>query len=204
VHVVVAGDAEPVGHPEVMQQRPGILPPPHDMSAAPRVLVAELRDLLGEAACAEVCAELLAGAEPGRFRGELAYLGGKGGLRVPDDTWKGYWARVWGARGLLYVWAPSAAATVVAGLADPHWRVAEMCLKVSALRELAAAGDPATALAQHDLPRVRATAVRALGLLGDTEHVVRVRATEDDEDSAVRRAAELALRRMTERLDMEA
>lgn len=166
-------------------------------------MLAELRDLLGEDECADVCAALLSGAEPERFRGELAYLGGKGGQRVPDGTWKLYWARVWGARGLLYVWAPSAEPTVVAGLADPHWRVAEMCLKVSALREIAAAGDPATALAEHDLPRVRATAVRALGLLGDTEHVATVRAAEADEDSAVRRAAGLALRRLARRLDRE-
>lgn len=164
-------------------------------------MLAQLRDLLGQDECADVCAALLSGAEPELFRGELAYLGGGGGLRVPDNTWKAYWARVWGARGLLYVWAPPAAASVVAGLDDPHWRVAEMCLKVSALRELAAAGDPATVLAEHDLPRVRATAVRALGLLGDTEHLGAVRAAEDDEEASVRRAADLALRRLRERLD---
>lgn len=187
-----------------MDPKPRALPPPRDLRAAPRLMLAQLRDLLGEAACVEVCAALLEGAEPAIFRSELAYLGGGGGLRVPDGTWKLYWARVWGARGLLYVWAPSAEPPVVRGLADSHWRVAEMCLKVSALREIAAAGDPATRLVEHHLPRVRATAVRALGLLGDTEHVAVVRAAGADDESSVRRAVELALRRLAERLDVEA
>jgi HEAT repeat protein len=77
-----------------------------------------------------------------------------------------------------------------------------MCLKVSALRELAEAGDPAVPLTEHQLPRVRANAVRTLGLVGDTEHVDAVAAVLDDEDPLPRRAADLAMRRITARLDL--
>lgn len=164
--------------------------------------MAGLRDLVGEAACVQVCAVLLSGADPEQYRGQLAYLGGRPGRGWPNAGWRPYWPRVWGARGLLYVWDSSAIEAVVAGLADPHWRVADMCLKVSALREVAAAGDPAVGLARHELARVRATAVRTLGLVGDTEHVPAVRAAADDEDSSVRRAAELALERQRQRLDL--
>jgi HEAT repeat protein len=175
---------------------------PSDPAAPPRVLVAELVDLIGEAACAGLCAALLSGTDPALHADELGYLGGRPGPHVLDGSWSPYWARVWGARGLLYVWAPSAAAAVVAGLGDPHWRVAEMCLKVSGKRELAEAGDPATRLALHELTRVRATAVRTLGLVGDTEHLDTVVVSLDDEDSQVRRTARLALERLTLRLDI--
>lgn len=164
--------------------------------------MATLRDLVGEAECAELCVALLAGADPADYRGELAYLGGTGGALVPEGGWKLYWVRVWGARGLLYVWAPSAEPAVTAGLGDEHWRVAEMCLKVATLQGIAGAAEPACRLATHELPRVRAQAVRALGTLGDTEHVDTVRAAVDDEESVVCRAAERALTRLRERLDL--
>lgn len=182
--------------------RHGTLPPPRDLHAVPRVLVAQLRDLVGEPAAVEACVGLLSGGDLRSFLAELRYLGGPGGAMIPDGGWKPYWARVWAARGLLYVWAPGASATVVAGVGDPHWRVAEMCLKVSAMRELAAAGDPSVWLLRHELPRLRATAVRVLGIVGDTEHVDTVRAATDDEDAAVRRSAGLALERIVRRLDL--
>ena len=157
---------------------------------------------MGEPAAAELCAALLSGGDPETYRAALLYLGGPAGQRVPDESWKLYWSRVWGGRGLLYVWAPSAASAVVSGLTDSHWRVAEMSLKVSALREIAEAGDPAIRLADHELPRVRANAVRTLGVVGDTEHVEVVVQAQDDPESLVRRAAELALRRLRDRLDL--
>ena len=86
-------------------------------------------------------------------------------------VWHDYWLRTWGARGLLHVWDDAATDAVVAGLADEHWRPAEMCLKVAARHEVAGAGDGAAALADHELPRVRAAAMRALAVAGDTEHV---------------------------------
>lgn len=184
-----------------MAHRRTSLPPPTSR-LAPRVAVARLAELLGDVECVQACARLLEGADPEDYRGELAYLGGTGGALVPGGGWKLYWARVWGARGLLYVWAPSAEPTVVAGLSDEHWRVAEMCLKVSAARGMAAAGEHARLLARHELARVRTQAVRALGVVGDTEHVETVRLAADDGELAVRRAAERALARMQQRLDL--
>ena len=62
-----------------------------------------------------------------------------------------------------------------------------MCLKVTARHEVAGAGDGAAALADHELPRVRAAAMRALAVAGDTEHVDVVRDRLDDPDETVRR-----------------
>lgn len=178
------------------------LPPPADLAAPPRVLVGRLAEVVGEAAAVDVCVALLGGADGGGYAAELPYLAGRPAAGYLDGTWAPYWSRVWGARGLLYVWEGRAARSVVAGLGDPAWRVAEMCLKVSALRELAEAGDDATVLVRHELPRVRLNAVRTLGLVGDTEHVAAVRAHLDDGDPLVRRAADLALQRLTTRLDL--
>ena len=88
------------------------------------------------------------------------------------------------------------------GLGDEHWRPAEMCLKVAARRELADAAELALPLTDHDLSRVRANAVRLLGVVGDTDHVAVVRAGLDDADPQVRRASGLALERMVARLDL--
>lgn len=178
------------------------LPPPTDVTASPKVLIGELRELVGESAVVTMCLELLQGAPADDFRDELWYFAAQAAPGVLDGVWQPYWTRVWGARGLLYVWDPAAGPAVVAGLADPAWRVAEMCLKVASLRELAEAGNPAVALTVHELPRVRANAVRTLGLVGDTEHVDAVEAVLDDEDPLPRKAASLAMRRLTARLDL--
>ena len=180
------------------------LPPPGDLDAPVRELVAELAHLLGEAAAVDLCVDLLAGADPAEHAHALPYLAGSPAYAVLDGSWRDYWARTWGARGLLYVWRDSAAGAVVAGLDDEHWRPAEMCLKVAAARELAAASGGAVRLARHELPRVRGCALRVLGRAGDTEHVAVVRAGLDDEHADVRRAAALALERMVARLDLPA
>ena len=52
-------------------------------------------------------------------RGSAAPSGG------PD-----YWARVWGARGLLHIGPPARAEIVLDALSDESWRVREMSLKV--------------------------------------------------------------------------
>jgi hypothetical protein len=170
---------------------------------SPRDLLARLAAHVGEARAAQLCAELLAAAEPGDHAETVLYLGGDAGRSVLEGTrgWKPYWSRVWGARGLLYVWDDSAADAVLDGLDDPAWRVAEMCLKVAASRGLPA-GDGAVRLADHELPRVRAAAVRALGAAGDVEHVAAVHAATDDEAEEVRRAAVRALEQMSARLDL--
>lgn len=155
----------------------------------------------------DCCAALLQG-EPPETRPQIAVGLSAHGTSVEQLRSSGYgadhWWRTWGARGLLYVWAPSAAPAVVHGLADPEWRPAEMSLKVAALREIAEAVDAAVDLAGHERGRVRAAAVRALGLVGDTEHVPSVRTALEDDDAQVRRAAGLALERMVDRLDLPA
>ena len=55
---------------------------------------------------------------------------------------------------------------------------------------------------RHDLPRVRATAARALGGCGDSEHLAAVRRLLADPDPDVRRAAARALERLERRLDL--
>jgi hypothetical protein len=171
------------------------LAPPEDPRAAPRDLLAALRHEIGEAMAAECCVELLAGADAADFADVLPYLGG-------NLDWPDYWPRVWGARGLLYVWTESASSVVVAGLTDPAWRVVENCLKVSTQHELSGAGSAAVGLTGHHLARVRAQAVRTLAAVGDTEHVAAVAALADDPEPTVRAATERAMTRLIERLDL--
>jgi HEAT repeat protein len=159
----------------------------------------------GEHRVVEVCAALLEGEPPESFPRIAVGLAGHG-RSIEELRSNGYaqdyWWRTWGGRGLLYVWSDSAAPAVLRGLGDEHWRPAEMCLKVAARHELAEAAEGAVPLAGHDLPRVRANAVRLLGIVGDTEHVAVVRAGLEDPHTDVRRAAGLALERMVVRLDL--
>lgn len=182
------------------------LPPPRDVEAPVPELVAELAGHLGRTATAALCVGLLQGADREHHLAELPYLTGlpfeDGSPRRDPSSWPDHWVRSWGARGLLHLWDESASAAVVAGLADEHWRPAEMCLKVAARHEVAGAGDGAVALSTHELPRVRAQAMRALGAVGDTEHVAAVRDRLDDADEEVRRQAARALERLSARLDL--
>lgn len=178
-------------------------------STPPRPSVREAVEALvataGEPRVVEVAASLVDGAPPEEAPDIAVRLSGHGAT-TPDELramgFRGYWWPTWGARTLLYAWAPSAAPSVVRGVGHEHWRPAEMCLKVAGRRELAAAADGAVELAGHDLSRVRAVALRTLGLVGDTEHVRAVRSGLDDPDPQVRRAAGLALERMVTRLDL--
>ncbi len=179
---------------------------PADLTARPAVLVGQLEQAIGTRAAAELCADLLAGAgaqtEP--YAAALPYLAGRSGVAFAAGDWSeaDYWPRVWGARGLRYVWVDDVAPAVLAGLGDTSWRVAEMCVKVAGQRGIGAAGEAAAILADHDLPRVREAAVRALGDIGDTEHVNVVRDARVDTNPAVRRAAARALSVMVARLDI--
>lgn len=177
------------------------LPLPVDLTAPPGVLVADYAARVGELAAVDACVDLLEGADPVGYADVLPHLAGRPGASYFVGGWRDYWPRIWGARGLLYVWDDAATDAVLAGLGDAAWRVAEMCLKVSALRELPA-GDDAVRLSGHELPRVRAAALRALGAAGDVEHVDAVRNARDDETEQVRRAAARALDRMEARLDL--
>jgi hypothetical protein len=127
-----------------------------------------------------------------RDRGFLA------GGRPPGNA---YWARVWAARALRYVWADSAAPAVVAALEDEHWRVREMAAKVVRDREIGEAGDRLAELLSDGTPRVRAAAARALGAVGEGEHGDALRTASADRDVTVARAAGSALRVMSRRLD---
>ena len=182
------------------------LPPPRDPEAPVARLIVELAAHLGVPAFVAVCTELMGGAPRAAHLEELRYLTGHevgpGSPVLDEAVWAPYWTRAWGARGLLYVWDDSASEAVVTGLRDEHWRPAETCLKVTARHEVAGTADGAAALATHDLPRVRAQAMRALGVVGDTEHVEVVRATLDDDELGVRRHAVRALERMAARLDL--
>ncbi len=182
------------------------LPRPRDLDAHVGDLVAELAAHLGGPAVVDVCCRLLAGAPREDHLDELRYLAGRsfdaGDQALDPDVWPDYWLRTWGARGLLYVWDDEATDAVIAGLADDHWRPAEMCLKVATRHEVGGAGDAAAALTTHELPRVRGHALRALGAVGDTEHVAAVEARLDDEDPDVRRQAARALERLRDRLDL--
>ncbi len=181
----------------------GELPARPSERESPRDLLARLAAHVGEARAAGLCADLLAAGSPHEQPETLLYLGGTAGRAVLEGTggWKPYWSRVWAARGLLYVWDDSASPAVLAGLGDPAWRVAEMCLKVSARRDLPA-GDEAVGLARHELPRVRAAALRALGAAGDVEHLPAVRHALHDDAEEVRAAAARALDRLRSRLDL--
>ena len=148
--------------------------------------------------------DLLVGADPWSHAEVLPYLAGKGpaaGLLAGD--WPLLWARFWGSRGLLRVWDESAVPAVVAALDDPEWRPAEGALRVAARHEVAEAADGAVRLSRHELPRVRATALRVLGAAGDIEHVEPVLDALEDPDADVRRSAARALRRMVPRLHLD-
>jgi len=179
-------------------------PEPGERPVAARIK--ELDALVGRGRLVEVCVDLLEGAERTAYVPELRYLTGHSwGPDDPirDDTvWKDYWVRTWGARGLLYCWHDSATGAVVDGLGDEHYRPAEMCLKVCAKYDVAGSGPGAAALTRHELPRVRANAVRTLGVVGDTEHVEDVLAVLHDPEEWVREHAARAYTRMARRLDL--
>lgn len=164
-------------------------------------LIVERAERIGRDRFVAVCVALLGGAPRERYVEELRALTGH--AWNPGDAvfgWPDCWGRVWGARGLLHVWDDAATEAVVAGLADPHWRPAETCLKVVAQHEVVGAGDGATVLARHALPRVRAQAVRCLASVGDSEHAEAIRAALSDADAEVRRQARRALGSLEERL----
>jgi len=112
-----------------------------------------------------------------------------------------YWARVWAARALRYVWRDSASAAIVNALHDEQWRVREMSAKVVADYEVADSADRLVALLDDDVPRVRKAAVFALATVAEGEHADAIRALLDDAHPAVARAAAAALATLSGRLD---
>jgi hypothetical protein len=182
------------------------LPPPEPGDRPIAARIRELDSVVGRERFVEVCIDLLEGADRTAYVPELRYLTGHSW--EPDDpvrdpeVWRDYWVRTWGARGLLYCWHDSATRSVVTGLADDHYRPAEMCLKVSAKYDVAGTGPGAALLTRHELPRVRQNAVRTLGVVGDTEHVDAVLAVLHDPEEWVREHAARAYAHMARRLDL--
>lgn len=127
--------------------------------AHPRVLLAAAAEQLGPAQVVAWCCRLASG-EDRATDPDLAWLGG-------SEDWPAYWRRVWGARGLLYVWDDSAGvvAALAAAVGDEHWRVREMALKVVRARRLQQLDSQVVAALADGHPRVRAAATRALAAL---------------------------------------
>jgi hypothetical protein len=167
---------------------------------------------LGRAQFTRWCADVLSGA-----CGMDELFGGHG----PDPRWLtgpawadwdsaaqwtgrdfDYWPRVWAARSLLHQWDPAAAGAVCAGLDDAHWRLREMCAKVTARHEVADAADACARLASADsVPRVRVAALRALATVGEAEHAPAVAAALADTDPAVAGRAVQARAALERRLE---
>lgn len=85
----------------------------------------------GKAAVVAGCRELLAGREADPRL--ILALGGRparwaAGFDEPAGP--AYWLRVWGARGLLWVWDDEATPSILAALNDDAWRVREMATRV--------------------------------------------------------------------------
>lgn len=152
------------------------------------------------------CLDLLAGADRTMYVDELRCLTGHawepGDSVFSSSSWPDYWVRSWGARGLLHVWDERATDAIVAGLADEHWRPAEMCLKVAARHDVVGSADGAAQLSTHGLPRVRIQALRALAVVGDVEHYGAVLAAQSDDQADVRRQAQRTAEAMRSRLDL--
>jgi HEAT repeat protein len=174
----------------------------------PKDRFADTAGRLGAARTAAWCADLLTGAarwDDGKHPsidllsnpGSEKFLASRG-----DDT-NDYWARVWAARGLRYVWTPDASPAVVQALRDRAWRVREMAAKVARQRELGEAGDALAGLLTDDTTRVRAAAAAALGAVGEAEHAEAIRAATSDPEASVRVAAARALDELRRRLDRD-
>ena len=189
-----------------MIDRVGSLPAPEPGDRPVAERIRELDALVGRGRFVEVCCDLLGGADRSAYVAELRYLTGHawepGDPVLDEAVWKDYWVRTWGARGLLHCWSDAATDAVVAGLGDEHYRPAEMCLKVAARHDVAGSGPGAARLATHELARVRSAALRALAVVGDTEHAAVVAGLLDDPEEQVRADAARAYQRMARRLDL--
>ena len=126
-----------------------------------------------EAACADLgrddvvagCLDLLAGREVAASL--IQTLGGHAGDRtIESSPSQRYWLRVWATRGLLWAWDDSiaqwATPSLLAALADDAWRVREMAAKVVARHLVADAFPVVVGLRADPVPRVRASAARAV------------------------------------------
>ena len=123
----------------------------------------------GRAAVVDGCVALLEGRP---VDAELvAALGGPAASWAATGEGRDPWLRVWGARGLLWLWDPSATGPLTVALDDESWRVREMAAKVVARHEVDDALEAVAALARDTVPRVRAAAARALARLSGADGI---------------------------------
>jgi hypothetical protein len=119
----------------------------------------------GEDVVVRWCTDLLDGAGSGAVPSEAGLvLGGRHArlLLADPDADHAWWWRVWGLRGLLYVWDDSARPSVRRALEDDAWRVREGALRVIARRRIDDDLQRVADLREDPVPRVRSAAERAL------------------------------------------
>ena len=73
-----------------------------------------------------------------------------------------YWLRVWGARGLLWVWDDGATPSIISALKDEAWRVRETAIRVVIRHRLRKALPAVKRLRSDPNARVRKAAERAV------------------------------------------
>lgn len=177
----------------------------------PRAVVEAACSQYGEEVVVGWCIDLLTGEISGEdaFGADLPKLvaltgqANPGGWQQPVDPVNYYWVRVWAARVLLYAWRDEAVQALRVVADDPAWRVREHVARITAQRELGELVELLMPMLDHELPRVRAAAVRAVGAAGEFEHALKLKALQDDPDTAVRVAVEMALEKASARLDRD-
>lgn len=178
---------------------PSPAPVPVDLPLERRLAVAVER--YGEPAVVSRSLSLLAGNNEGADF--LLFVGGEHARGILDGAPVLYWPELWGARALLHVWDESvwdesAASLVISTLSNPAWRVREMGARLVAARGLDAAAELADLLGE-EVPRVRASAARALGEIGASADIDRIRPLLKDPEIEVRRAAQQSIDRLRTR-----
>lgn len=185
------------------------VPPPGNIDDSPRKRIEQLQQLIGVGAVATWCAGLLTEAvdfdDPDLP--PLTWAGGPHAAqlltsgKLKDSTTHRYWPRVWGARGLMYVWVPGIEPAVVSALDDEAWRVREMAAKVVRRRDLGEAAPALARLTTDDVARVRVAVVEALGDVGEFEDGDWIAPLITDDEPNVRRSADAAMVTLLSRLD---
>lgn len=180
---------------------------PKDLTRPFDKLLAQFLSKVADGVVVRYAITLLDGDDPTRYPTALRHFGGAHADLLIDEGDLTVWPAVWGARALRYVWTPQHAADatklMVAHLDDPRWRVAEMCAKVVRKQELGEGADALIPLTGHRLSRVRMQAIRALGKVGETEHLKVIHQALSDEEKDVRRAAAKAMEQRASRLDLD-
>jgi len=122
----------------------------------------------GPAAVVHDCVAILSGKNV-----DAAFLRVLGGppaenvLEGRDGGLKGYWPRVWAARGLLHVWDDTATDAIIDATTHASWRVREMAAKVIANHHVLPAIDAVVVLLDDDNARVRTAAARAFRVVAE-------------------------------------